>query len=133
MVSNLIAEPPHLNYQHYYSLRMWFHWFNKEGAKKSGRSAPYTRIGGADWFIEGDRSYEIVAQNCVPGTEIICIQTLLKPRDWVGQAYLETTEGSMKILKEDGQGVWFWRDGWMGVHWLAETVEWPIVERWLKN
>jgi len=110
---------------------MWFHWFHKTLTVPVKRTEPYTLIRGADWFIENERSYEIVEQSCVPGTEIICIQTLSKPTNWLGTTYLKTTEGSMKILKEDEQGVLFWRDGWMGVHWNG-TADWPTIERWIK-
>ena len=112
---------------------MWFHWFHKVLAAPVKRTATYTLIRGADWFIENDKSYEIIAQACVPGTEIICIQTLSKPTNWIGPAYLETTEGSMKILKEDEKGVCFWRNGWMGVRWLDDSGDWPAVERWIKT
>jgi len=110
---------------------MWFHWYHK-AAPTAKRTAPYTCIRGADWFIEGDKSYEILEQFCVPGTEIICMQTVSRPTNWIGSAYLETTEGSMKILKEDEKGVWFWRSGWMGIHWFGEG-DWSAVEHWMKT
>jgi hypothetical protein len=112
---------------------MWFHWFKKEEPTTVKRASPYTSIRGANWFIENDKSYEIIEQQCVPGTEIISIRTLAKPTDWVGQAYLETTEGVMKILKEDGQGIWFWKNGWMGVHWFTKNGTWKEVEKWIQN
>ena len=108
---------------------MWFYWFDKTEPTK-GVLRPYTLIRGSDWFLEDEKSYEILSQDCVPETQIICIQTLLRPKDWLGQAYLETTEGSMKILKEDGQGVLFWRNGWRGVHWFG-SGSWSDVERWM--
>jgi hypothetical protein len=111
---------------------MWFFWVHNALNAPVKRSAPYTLIRGADWFIENDKSYDIVAQTCVPETEIICIQTVSKPTNWIGATYLETTEGSMKILKEDEKGVCFWRSGWMGVHWLGEG-DWSTVERWIKT
>ena len=108
---------------------MWYYWFHKEDPRRS--TIPFTSIRGADWFLEEDRSYEIVSQKCVPGTQIICIRTLSKPKDWIGPFYLESTAGTQQILKKDKKGVWFWRQGWMGIHWNGEG-DWPAVEQWMR-
>ena len=107
---------------------MWFHWF--EQTQQSVKAVPFRRIQGADWFLEEDKSYEILSQQCVPGTEIICIRTKTRPTDWTGPFYLETTAGTQQILKKDEKGIWFWRQGWMGVHWFGSGT-WSDVERWL--
>ena len=117
---------------------MWFHWVEKTEpqSQTQSKTAPFRRIQGADWFIEDDTSYEILSQQCVPGTQIICIQTKRRPNDWIGPFYLETTAGTQQILKKDEKGVWFWRQGWMGVHWVGPgsgSGSWSDVERWLKN
>jgi len=110
---------------------MWFHWHQKEPVMSVKRTSSYTCIRGIDWFIEGNKSYEIIEQFCVPETKIICMQTVSRPTNWIGTGYLDTTEGSMKILKEDEKGVWFWRSGWMGIHWFGEG-DWSTVEHWMK-
>ncbi len=116
---------------------MWFHCFEKtepQSQSQSIKTTPFRRIQGADWFIEDDMSYEILSQQCVPGTQIICIQTKRRPNDWIGPFYLETTAGTQQILKKDEKGVWFWREGWMGVHWFGSgSGSWSDVERWIKN
>jgi hypothetical protein len=114
---------------------MWFHWFETtQQTQQTGQTIPFSRIRGADWFLEDNMSYEILSQQCVPGTQIICIQTKLRPRDWTGPFYLETTAGTQQILKKDEKGVWFWRQGWMGVHWFGSGPgAWSDVERWLKS
>ena len=110
---------------------MWFYWFDKGGAKVPiKRTVVSTIIRGADWFIENDKSYEIQSQDCVPGTQIICIRADPRPKDWIGPLYLETTESPMDILKEDAKGTLFRRNGWMGVHWFG-SGGWKEVERWI--
>ena len=110
---------------------MWFYWFDKGGAKVPiKRTVVSTIIRGADWFIENHKSYEIQSQDCVPGTQIICIRADPRPKDWIGPLYLETTESPMDILKEDAKGTLFRRNGWMGVHWFG-SGGWKEVERWI--
>lgn len=118
---------------------MWFYWFDKDQPKdlsKDLSKAPIKRtvlstvIRGSDWFIENDRSYEIQTQECVPGTNIMCIDTNPRPTDWVGPLYLETIESPMEILKEDAKGVLFRRNGWMGVHWFSKG-EWKDIKSWI--
>ena len=118
---------------------MWFHWIETiqqsqkpQKPQEPQDTAPFRRIRGADWFLEEDTSYEIISQQCVPGTQIICIQTKRRPTDWVGPFYLETTAGIQQILKKDEKGIWFLREGWMGVHWFG-SGDWSDVERWIKN
>ena len=87
---------------------------------------------GADWFLEGDQSYEILEQSCVcvPGTEIICIRTFQKPRDWIGPCYLESTVSERIIFKQDEKGVLFWEHGWLGVDW-NKAEPWSVVKEWV--
>ena len=114
---------------------MWFYSFDKDLSKSAPnisikRTVPSTLIRGADWFIENDKSYEISSQECVPGTNIICIRADPRPTDWVGPLYLETIESPMEILKEDAKGVLFRRNGWIGVHWFSKG-EWKDVKTWI--
>jgi hypothetical protein len=109
---------------------MWFYWIDKGHSGAIKRVIPCTVIRGADWFIQNDKSYDIVSQTCVPGTKIICIRTESRPTDWIGPLYLETTESPMEIFKEDAKGILFRRKGWMVVHWFGEG-EWKDVERWI--
>jgi len=110
---------------------MWYYWFHKEKPSIPVlRTEQLSIIRGADWFLEGDQSYEILEQSCVPGTEIICIRAQRKPRDWMGPCYLKSTVREQLILKHDEKGIWFWQQGWMGVHWTSEEP-WSVVKEWV--
>jgi hypothetical protein len=80
-------------------------------------------IQGADWWLEEiadtyQESHEIREQRLVNGK--VLIQTVKRPRDWVGQNYLEVREEPVTIRKQDAKGVWMQRGNYEVVHWFSE-------------
>jgi len=87
---------------------------------------------GIDWILEDHGakaiSYSLVEQVMDSSGRTI-VKMRLRPTDWVGSLYLDTTEQDIEIVKQDSKAVWVRQKGLEYVHWYAD-VDPGIVEAW---
>jgi len=113
-------------------MHTWLIWKSEEVLLASLKVSRIVQ--GADWWLEEiadtpyQESHEIREQRLVNGK--VLIQTVKRPRDWVGQNYLEVREEPVTIRKRDAKGVWMWRGGYEVVHWFSEG-EPTELEEWI--